>query len=118
MLERDNARRRRKGLPELTLEEYKQSLEGWRGLLIVGGGVPRAGARARAGGGGSRGAGGHADRARPGGDRGGRGGVLDRRSRRVVGTLRYALDNVTVLLWLLGTRRRATGAALHGSRLG
>jgi hypothetical protein len=37
----------------------------------------------------------------------------------VVGTLRYALENVTVLLWLLGT---ATGepekvAALHGSRL-
>ncbi len=37
-----------------------------------------------------------------------------------VGTLRYALDNVTVLLWLLGT---AAGdaekvAALHGSRLG
>ena len=37
----------------------------------------------------------------------------------VVGTLRYALDNVTVLLWLLGT---ATGpaekvAALHCSRL-
>ena len=37
----------------------------------------------------------------------------------VFGTLRYALDNVTVLLWLLGT---ATGpaekvAALHGSRL-
>ncbi len=37
----------------------------------------------------------------------------------VVGTLRYALDNVTILLWLLGT---ATGdhdrvAALHGSRL-
>jgi hypothetical protein len=37
----------------------------------------------------------------------------------VVGTLRYALDNVTVLCWLLGT---ATGdpekvAALHGSRL-
>ena len=37
----------------------------------------------------------------------------------VVGTLRYALDNVTVLLWLLGT---AAGdpekvAALHGSRL-
>jgi hypothetical protein len=36
-----------------------------------------------------------------------------------VGTLRYALDNVTLLLWLLGT---ATGdpekvAALHGSRL-
>jgi hypothetical protein len=36
-----------------------------------------------------------------------------------VGTLRYALDNVTVLLWLLGT---AGGdpekvAALHGSRL-
>ncbi len=38
---------------------------------------------------------------------------------RVVGTLRYALDNVTVLLWLLGT---ASGPpeeveALHGSRL-
>jgi hypothetical protein len=37
----------------------------------------------------------------------------------VVGTLRYALDNVTLLLWLLGT---ADGppehvAALHGSRL-
>jgi hypothetical protein len=37
----------------------------------------------------------------------------------VVGTLRYALDNVTVLLWLLGT---ASGppegvAALHGPRL-
>jgi len=36
-----------------------------------------------------------------------------------VGTLRYALDNVTLVLWLLGT---ATGdpekvAALHGSRL-
>ena len=36
-----------------------------------------------------------------------------------VGTLRYALDNVTLLLWLLGT---ASGddeqvAALHGSRL-
>jgi hypothetical protein len=37
----------------------------------------------------------------------------------VVGTLRYALDNVTLLLWLLGT---ATGppeavAVLHGRRL-
>jgi uncharacterized protein YbjT (DUF2867 family) len=37
----------------------------------------------------------------------------------VVGTLRYALDNVTLLLWLLGT---ADGppedvAALHGARL-
>jgi hypothetical protein len=37
----------------------------------------------------------------------------------VIGTLRYALDNVTILLWLLGT---ATGApeqlaALHGPRL-
>jgi hypothetical protein len=36
-----------------------------------------------------------------------------------VGTLRYALDNVTLLLWLLGT---ASGppervAALHGARL-
>ena len=37
----------------------------------------------------------------------------------VVGTLRYALENVTILVWALGT---ATGAAeavaaLHGSRL-
>jgi hypothetical protein len=37
----------------------------------------------------------------------------------VIGTLRYALDNVTLLFWLLGT---ASGdeekvAALHGSRL-
>lgn len=31
-----------------------------------------------------------------------------------IGTLRYALDNVTVLLWLLG---RASDGALHGSRL-
>src|SRR4051812_14258389 len=37
----------------------------------------------------------------------------------VVGTLRYALDNVTLLLWLLGTARgtRDAVAALHGSRL-
>jgi phage baseplate assembly protein W len=37
----------------------------------------------------------------------------------VVGTLRYALDNVTVLLWLLGTARGPDEqvAALHGSRL-
>jgi uncharacterized protein YbjT (DUF2867 family) len=37
----------------------------------------------------------------------------------VVGTLRYALDNVTVLLWLLGTARGDAEkvAALHGSRL-
>ncbi|HEV2062831.1 MAG TPA: NAD(P)H-binding protein [Solirubrobacteraceae bacterium] len=32
----------------------------------------------------------------------------------VVGTLRYALEGVTVLLWLLGT---ADDADLHGSRL-
>ena len=32
----------------------------------------------------------------------------------VVGTLRYALENVTVLLWLLGTVDRPE---LHGSRL-
>ena len=32
----------------------------------------------------------------------------------VVGTLRYALDNVTVLLWLLGP---VEDPALHGSRL-
>jgi uncharacterized protein YbjT (DUF2867 family) len=37
----------------------------------------------------------------------------------VVGTLRYALDNVTVLLWLLGTAQGPAEkvAALHGSRL-
>jgi len=37
----------------------------------------------------------------------------------VVGTLRYALDNVTILLWLLGTARGPADkvAALHGSRL-
>jgi NAD(P)-dependent dehydrogenase (short-subunit alcohol dehydrogenase family) len=32
----------------------------------------------------------------------------------VIGTLRYALENVTVLLWLLGT---AEPPELHGSRL-
>ena len=32
----------------------------------------------------------------------------------VIGTLRYALEGVTVLLWLLGT---ADGDELHGSRL-
>jgi hypothetical protein len=37
----------------------------------------------------------------------------------VIGTLRYALDNVTLLLWLLGTARGPADevAALHGSRL-
>ena len=37
----------------------------------------------------------------------------------VVGTLRYALDNVTLLLWLLGTARGSAEAiaALHGPRL-
>ena len=37
----------------------------------------------------------------------------------VVGTLRYALDNVTLLLWLLGTASGAPEAvaALHGPRL-
>jgi hypothetical protein len=34
-----------------------------------------------------------------------------------IGTLRYALDNVTVLLWLLGTSTGPNVAALHGSRL-
>jgi hypothetical protein len=36
-----------------------------------------------------------------------------------IGTLRYALENVTVLLWLLGTASGAPDdvAALHGSRL-
>jgi uncharacterized protein YbjT (DUF2867 family) len=37
----------------------------------------------------------------------------------VIGTLRYALDNVTLVLWLLGTAHGPPGkvAALHGSRL-
>ena len=37
----------------------------------------------------------------------------------VIGTLRYAIDNVTVLLWLLGAARGPADkvAALHGSRL-
>ena len=35
-----------------------------------------------------------------------------------IGTLRYALDNVTVMLWLLGTAEGGDVAALHGSRLG
>jgi hypothetical protein len=34
-----------------------------------------------------------------------------------IGTLRYALDNVTVLLWLLGTAAGPNVADLHGSRL-
>jgi hypothetical protein len=36
-----------------------------------------------------------------------------------IGSLRYALDNVTVVLWLLGTATGPPGdvAALHGSRL-
>jgi hypothetical protein len=44
--------------------------------------------------------------------------VLDRHTD-VIGTLRYALDNVTVLLWLLGTASGPSEqvAALHGSRL-
>jgi hypothetical protein len=37
----------------------------------------------------------------------------------VVGTLRYALENVTILLWALGTATGPAGAveALHGTRL-
>jgi hypothetical protein len=35
----------------------------------------------------------------------------------VVGSLRYALDNVTLVLWLLGTATGANVADLHGSRL-
>ena len=37
----------------------------------------------------------------------------------VVGTLRYALENVTILVWALGTATGSAGAvaALHGSRL-
>ena len=42
------------------------------------------------------------------------GGELWRGDPDVVGTLRYALENVTVLLWLLGTVPRAE---LHGPRL-
>jgi NAD(P)-dependent dehydrogenase (short-subunit alcohol dehydrogenase family) len=34
-----------------------------------------------------------------------------------IGTLRYALDNVTVLLWLLGTATGPNVTDLHGSRL-
>jgi uncharacterized protein YbjT (DUF2867 family) len=34
-----------------------------------------------------------------------------------IGTLRYALDNATVLLWLLATAAGPGGAPLHGSRL-
>jgi hypothetical protein len=34
-----------------------------------------------------------------------------------IGTLRYALDNVTVLLWLLGTASGPNVADLHGPRL-
>ena len=34
-----------------------------------------------------------------------------------IGTLRYALDNVTLLLWLLGTTTGPNVAALHGPRL-
>jgi hypothetical protein len=34
-----------------------------------------------------------------------------------IGTLRYALDNVTVLLWLLGTATGLNVTDLHGSRL-
>ena len=34
-----------------------------------------------------------------------------------IGTLRYALENATVLLWLLGTASGGDVAALHGSRL-
>lgn len=35
----------------------------------------------------------------------------------VIGTLRYALDNVTILLWALGTATGPEVAELHGSRL-
>jgi nucleoside-diphosphate-sugar epimerase len=34
-----------------------------------------------------------------------------------IGTLRYALENATVLLWLLGTASGGDVEALHGSRL-
>ena len=35
----------------------------------------------------------------------------------VIGSLRYALDNVTLVLWLLGTASGDNVADLHGSRL-
>jgi hypothetical protein len=35
----------------------------------------------------------------------------------VIGSLRYALDNVTLVLWLLGTATGDNVADLHGSRL-
>src|SRR3954469_14293831 len=35
----------------------------------------------------------------------------------VIGSLRYALDNVTLVLWLLGTATGGNVAELHGSRL-
>ena len=35
----------------------------------------------------------------------------------VIGTLRYALDNVTVVVWALGTATGAGAEHLHGSRL-
>lgn len=35
----------------------------------------------------------------------------------VVGTLRYALDNVTILVWALGTASGPRAAELHGPRL-
>jgi hypothetical protein len=34
-----------------------------------------------------------------------------------IGSLRYALDNVTLVLWLLGTASGSNVADLHGSRL-
>jgi uncharacterized protein YbjT (DUF2867 family) len=34
-----------------------------------------------------------------------------------IGTLRYALDNATILLWLLSTATGPDAEALHGSRL-
>src|SRR3954467_13086940 len=34
-----------------------------------------------------------------------------------IGSLRYALDNATLLLWLLGTAKGDNVADLHGSRL-
>ena len=79
--------------------------------------LPRAAARPHAGGRGPR-------RAR----RDAHAGATARRSRTAgcecwigdpdrIGSLRYALDNVTVLLWLLGTATGPNVEALHGSRL-
>ena len=121
MLAAKNARRRAKGLPEITREEYvRDRIAGGRRVraLVVGGGC-RGLDLTR-----SLVADGHAVRAVTRTETGraaieAAGGQCWIGTPDVIGTLRYALDNVTLLFWLLGT---ASGppdgvAALHGSRL-